>query len=158
MPTCSREPDQKGATIMRFIGLDVHRDFCAIAIIENGHVRFAAKVVTNPDQLEILAASLRHDDQVALEATSTTLPIARILEPHVARVGLRPSVTWKRSLAPRRRPIGSTHEHLLGFCRPDCSREAGFLTKRAGRSGDGCPGVRSSPAHAPGPRTRSTQS
>lgn len=71
---------------MRFIGLDVHRDFCAIAISENGHVRFAGKIQTKPEQLEVLAQSLRTDDQVALEATSTALPIARILEPHVARV------------------------------------------------------------------------
>jgi len=71
---------------MRFIGLDVHRDFCAIAISENGCVRFAGKIQTTSEQLEMLAQSLGADDQVALEATSTALPIARILEPHVARV------------------------------------------------------------------------
>jgi transposase len=71
---------------MRFIGLDVHRDFCAIAISENGRVRFAGKIQTTPEQLEMLAQSLGADDEVALEATSTALPIARILEPHVARV------------------------------------------------------------------------
>jgi transposase len=71
---------------MRFIGLDVHRDFCVIAISENGRVRFAGKVATTPEQLEILANSLRPDDQVALEATSNALAIARILEPRVQRV------------------------------------------------------------------------
>lgn len=71
---------------MRFIGLDVHRDFCAIAISEQGRVRFAGKIQTTPEHLDILARSCRSDDQVALEATSTALAIARILEPHVARV------------------------------------------------------------------------
>jgi transposase len=71
---------------MRFIGLDVHRDFCVIAISENGRVRFAGKVETSPEQLEVLANSLRRDDQVALEATSNALAIARILEPRVERV------------------------------------------------------------------------
>lgn len=71
---------------MRFIGLDVHRDFCVIAISENGHVRFAGRVKTTPEQLEVLANSLRPDDQVALEATSNALAIARILEPRVQRV------------------------------------------------------------------------
>ena len=71
---------------MRSIGLDIHRDFCAIAISENGHVRFAGKVPTTPEQLQILADSLRPDDQVALEATSNALAIARILEAQVARV------------------------------------------------------------------------
>jgi transposase len=71
---------------VRFIGLDVHRDFCAIAISEGGRVRYAGTVKTTPEQLEVLAQSLRPDDQVAMEATSNALAIARILEPHVARV------------------------------------------------------------------------
>jgi transposase len=71
---------------MRFIGLDVHRDFCVIAISENARVRFAGKVQTTPEQLGVLAHSLRPDDHVALEATSNALAIARILEPRVQRV------------------------------------------------------------------------
>jgi transposase len=76
----------KGELGMRFIGLDVHRDFCVIAISENGQVRIAGKVKTTPEELEILAQSLRTDDQVALEATSNALAIARILHPRAARV------------------------------------------------------------------------
>jgi transposase len=71
---------------MRFIGLDVHRDFCVIAISEKGRVRIAGKVQTTPQQLEVLASSLRPEDRVALEATSNALAIARILEARVARV------------------------------------------------------------------------
>ena len=44
---------------VRSIGLEVHRDFCVIAISENGHVRSAGKVKTSPEQPEILADSLR---------------------------------------------------------------------------------------------------
>ena len=71
---------------MRFIGLDVHLDFCEIAICEGGRVRSAGRVVTSPEGLQILANSLGPDDQVALEATGNALAIARLLEPHVARV------------------------------------------------------------------------
>lgn len=71
---------------MRFIGLDVHRDFCVIAISENSRVRFAGKVQTTPEQLEALANSLQPDDQVALEATSNALAITRILQRKVQRV------------------------------------------------------------------------
>jgi transposase len=71
---------------VRSIGLDVHRDFCTIAISENRRVRSAGTVATTPEQLTILADSLRPDDQVALEATSNALAIARIVEPRVARV------------------------------------------------------------------------
>ncbi len=31
---------------MRFIGLDVHRDFCEVAIAESGQVRLAGRVQT----------------------------------------------------------------------------------------------------------------
>ena len=71
---------------MRFIGLDVHRDFCEVAICEAGRVRSAGRVPTSPQGLELLANSLGPDDQVALEATGNALAIARTLEPHVARV------------------------------------------------------------------------
>jgi transposase len=71
---------------VRFIGLDVHLDFCEIAICEAGRVRSGGRVPTSPQGLAILANSLARDDQVALEATGNALAIARTLEPHVARV------------------------------------------------------------------------
>jgi transposase len=71
---------------VRFIGLDVHLDFCEIAICEAGHVRSGGRVPTSPQGLAILAHSLGPDDHVALEATGNALAIARALEPHVARV------------------------------------------------------------------------
>src|SRR6266566_1100267 len=73
---------------MRFIALDVHRDFCEIAIAEAGQVRRAGRVETTPGTLELFAQSLGGDDQVVLEATGNALAIARIIEPHVNRVVL----------------------------------------------------------------------
>jgi transposase len=74
--------------LMRCIGLDVHRDFCEVAIAEGGEVRLAGRVQTGPEALALFAQSLGVDDQVALEATGNALAIARILEPHVGRVVL----------------------------------------------------------------------
>ena len=71
---------------VRFIGLDVHLDFCEIAICEAGRVHSGGRVPTSPEGLQVLADSLAPDDQVALEATGNALAIARRLEPHVARV------------------------------------------------------------------------
>src|SRR5438876_5344399 len=71
---------------MRFIGLDVHRDFCEVAIKDESGLRLAGRVKTSVEELELFAASLGADDQVALEATGQALQIARILEPHVGRV------------------------------------------------------------------------
>ncbi len=73
---------------MRSIALDVHRDFCEVAIAEGGQVRAAGRVATTPQAIELFAQSLAPDDQVALEATGNALAIARIIEPHVARVVL----------------------------------------------------------------------
>lgn len=74
---------------MRFIALDVHRDFCEVAIAERGGaVRLAGRVRTEPSELELFAHSLGGDDEVVLEATANALPIARLIEPHVARVVL----------------------------------------------------------------------
>jgi transposase len=73
---------------MRFIGLDVHRDFCEVAIAEAGKVRLAGRVQTEPEALALFAQSLAVDDEVALEATGNALGIARIIEPQVGRVVL----------------------------------------------------------------------
>ena len=72
--------------IGRSIGLDVHLDFCEIAICEDGKVRSAGRVASTPEALGVLAASLLATDRVALEVTGSSWEILRILEPHVAKV------------------------------------------------------------------------
>jgi transposase len=70
----------------RAIGLDVHRDFCVVAICEDGQVRTAGRVPSSPEGLQALAANLVRSDRVALEVTGSCWEIARILEPYVERV------------------------------------------------------------------------
>jgi transposase len=70
----------------RAIGLDVHRDFCVIAICEDGVVRSAGRVPSTPEALQTLAESLVPSDRVALEVTGSCWEVARILEPFVNRV------------------------------------------------------------------------
>jgi transposase len=71
---------------MRSIALDVHRDFCEVAIKDGGEVRSGGRVKTSAEELELFAQSLAPEDQVALEATGPALQIKRLLEPHVGRV------------------------------------------------------------------------
>jgi transposase len=71
---------------VRAIGIDVHLSFCEVAICEEGKVRLAGRIPTNRAKLELFAESLDPTDQVALESTGPAMEIARILEPHVARV------------------------------------------------------------------------
>ncbi len=61
-------------------------DFCEVAIVESGVVRSAGRIATTPEQLSLFAASLGPQDRVALEVTGNAWEIARIIEPHVARV------------------------------------------------------------------------
>lgn len=70
----------------RAIGVDLHRDFCEVAISEEGVVRSAGRVKTTPAELEAFAASLVATDRVALEMSGGAWEVARILEPHVQRV------------------------------------------------------------------------
>jgi transposase len=47
---------------LRFIGLDVHRDFCEIAISEGSKARSAGRVDTTPEALAVLGQSLAAED------------------------------------------------------------------------------------------------
>ncbi len=71
---------------MRAVGLDIHREFCEVAIMEAGELRSVGRVKTTPEDLEVLGGSLGPDDWVALEVSGNAAEIARILEAHVARV------------------------------------------------------------------------
>jgi hypothetical protein len=73
---------------MRFIGMDVHRDFCEVAIWEAGEVRSAGRVSTGDEELGLFAQSLGHEDRVAMEMSGNAAAIARIIEPHVTSVVL----------------------------------------------------------------------
>jgi hypothetical protein len=55
--------------VMRPVGLDVHLDFCEVAIVEDGELRSCGRIATTPEQLELFAQSLGADDRVALEVT-----------------------------------------------------------------------------------------
>jgi transposase len=64
----------------------LHRDFCEIAICEDGVVRSAGRVSMTPEALEAFAASLESTDRVALEVSGGAWEVARLLEPHVQKV------------------------------------------------------------------------
>jgi transposase len=70
----------------RAIGVDVHREFCEVAICEEGKTRSAGRVRATPEGISALAESLVRSDRVALEVTGGCWEVARILESHVNRV------------------------------------------------------------------------
>ena len=73
---------------MRSIALDIHRDFCEVAIKDGDEVRSAGRIKTSAKELELFAQSLAPDDQVALEASGPALQMARVLKRHVGRVAI----------------------------------------------------------------------
>jgi transposase len=62
---------------VRAVALDVHRDFCEVAIVAEGRLRSAGRIETRPEALELFAQSLDARDWVALEVTGNAWAIAR---------------------------------------------------------------------------------
>jgi transposase len=79
---------------MRCFGLDVHRDFCEVALADEDGVRSAGRIATRVPQLELFAQSLARGDAVALEATTGADRIVAVLE----RAGVRVVVANTRKL------------------------------------------------------------
>ncbi len=76
----------RGGIALRFIGLDVHREFAQVAVLEHGAIRHLDRITTTPEALHAFARALGPDDHVALEATCNTYAIARLLQQHAGRV------------------------------------------------------------------------
>jgi transposase len=71
---------------MRWFGLDVHRDFCEVAVADEDGVRSAGRIATRVPALDLFAQSLAPEDVVALEATTGAARIVSVLEQHGIRV------------------------------------------------------------------------
>jgi transposase len=71
---------------MRIFGLDLHRTFAEVAVLEEGRVRSAGRVELTGPALGAFARQLQPGDDVVLEATGNTHAVVRALQPHVRRV------------------------------------------------------------------------
>ena len=71
---------------MRVIGLDVHRSFAQVAVLEGTEIVKEKRLDLEHDAVVKFGRSLRSDDEVVLEATGNTAAIVRLLKPFVARV------------------------------------------------------------------------
>src|SRR5919204_802234 len=78
--------DGRRRGVSRVFGLDVHRDFAEVAVVEDGLLRRVGRIGTSPEQLGAFAAGLLPSDRLALEATINTFAIARLLERSGAQV------------------------------------------------------------------------
>ncbi len=71
---------------MRFIGLDIGRDFAHVAVIEGSGTARRLPRLAMGDEFRGFAATLGPDDAVALEASTNTWALADLLGRHAGRV------------------------------------------------------------------------
>ena len=71
---------------MRNFGLDVHRTFAEVALLDERGVRSAGRIDLTAEALHAFGRQLAQDDDVVLEATCNTHAIARLLRAYVRRV------------------------------------------------------------------------
>ena len=70
----------------RCVGMDVHREFAQLAVVEHGLVRDEGRIGVTPEELRAWAETLGPDDEVALEATGNSDAIAVLIAPRVKRL------------------------------------------------------------------------
>jgi hypothetical protein len=117
---------------MRWFGLDVHRDFCEVAVVDEKGVRSAGRVATRMPTVELFAQSLASGDVVAPEVTTGADQIVSVLERHAIRSSSRTRASCARSPRQRRRPTGSMPARSPGCSPSACSRRCGRRTAYTG--------------------------
>lgn len=86
---------------MRVVGMDIHRSFAQVAILDDGSIVSERRVELVRDRFLRFAASLRRDDEVVIEATGNSTAVERLLRPYVKRVivansRLVKAIAWAR--------------------------------------------------------------
>jgi transposase len=71
---------------MRFIGLDIGRDFAHVAVVEGSGIARRLPRLAMGDDFRAFASTLGPDDTVALEASTNTWALADLLGRHAGRV------------------------------------------------------------------------
>lgn len=106
---------------MRVIGLDIHRTFAQVAILEDGKPQDYGRF--NMDREAVLGFAtkvLRRDDDVVVEATGNTAAIVRLLLPYVHRVVIANrlqvrAIAWAKVKADKIDAATLARLHAAGF-------------------------------------------
>ncbi|MGY4601482.1 transposase [Bradyrhizobium sp. GM22.5] len=73
---------------MQIVGMDIHRSFAQVAILEDGTIIRQLRVDIVHDRLVAFAKTLSLEDEVVIEVTGNSAAVERILRPHVKRVAV----------------------------------------------------------------------
>lgn len=73
---------------MRVIGMDIHRSFAQVAILEGGRITKELRVDLVRHRLIAFARKLCRDDEVVIEATGNSNAVERLLRPYVKHIAI----------------------------------------------------------------------
>lgn len=71
---------------MKIIGMDIHRSFAQVAILDGGAVIKQLRVDLTHGPLVAFAKTLSLEDEVVIEVTGNSAAVERLIRPHVKRV------------------------------------------------------------------------
>ena len=142
---------------MRFFGIDVHLEFCEVAVAEGGKVSQVGRIASTPEAIREFARDLGSDDQVVLDASGSVMAIARILrESNVGRVIVSNAAQTRAISHARVKSDRFDAAMLARLLSAGCSVRYGCRTRRRSRYAAVSRGARLWCGHARGSRTRCT--
>jgi hypothetical protein len=71
---------------MLFVGMDIHRSFAQVAILEDGRITQELRVDLVDGPLVNFAKTLSIEDDVVIEATGNTAAAEKLMRPYVKRM------------------------------------------------------------------------
>ena len=71
---------------MKIIGMDIHRSFAQVAILEDGKITKQVRVELTHEPLVAFAKTLSLEDEVVIEVTGNSAAVERLMRPYVKRV------------------------------------------------------------------------
>jgi len=71
---------------MKIIGMDIHRSFAQVAILDDGTITKQLRVELTHEPLVAFAKTLSLEDEVVIEVTGNSAAVERLMRPHVKRI------------------------------------------------------------------------
>ena len=71
---------------MKIVGMDIHRSFAQVAILQDGKITKQVRVELTHEPLVAFAKTLSLEDEVVIEVTGNSAAVERLMRPHVKRV------------------------------------------------------------------------
>jgi len=114
---------------MQIVGMDIHRSFAQVAILEDGTIIRQLRVDLVHDRLVAFAKALSLEDEVVIELTGNSAAVERILRPHVKRVAVA-NPRLVRAIAYARVKTDKVDAGTWQSCMlPASCRRSGLLTR-----------------------------